>query len=70
MMERFQRDEPGGDTAVREQSVADTRGAAERVSLGAIRARQRVFGTLLAAVVGGKGGVRYHRKVDRAGFPE
>jgi hypothetical protein len=29
-----------------------------------------VFGTLLAAVVGGKGGVRYHRKVDRAGFPE
>jgi hypothetical protein len=27
-----------------------------------------VLGTLLAAVVGGKAGERYHRKVDRAGF--
>jgi hypothetical protein len=37
MMERFQRDEPGGGTAVRERP-ADTRGTAERVSLRAIRA--------------------------------
>jgi hypothetical protein len=27
-----------------------------------------VIGTLLAAIVGGKAGERYHRKVDRAGF--
>jgi hypothetical protein len=40
-MERFQRDEPGGGTAVRDQPVADTQGTAERVSLRAIRARQR-----------------------------
>lgn len=29
-----------------------------------------LLGTLLAAAVGGKAGERYHRKVDRAGFPE
>jgi hypothetical protein len=29
-----------------------------------------VIGTLLAALVGGKAGERYHRKVDRAGFVE
>ena len=27
-----------------------------------------VVGSLLAAIVGGKAGERYHRKVDRAGF--
>ena len=27
-----------------------------------------ILGTLLASVVGGKAGERYHRKVDRAGF--
>ena len=27
-----------------------------------------VVGTLLAALVGGKAGERYHRKVDRTGF--
>ena len=27
------------------------------------------LGTLLAAALGGKAGERYHRKVDRAGFP-
>jgi hypothetical protein len=27
-----------------------------------------VLGTLLAAVVGGKAGERYHRKIDRVGY--
>ena len=35
---------------------------------GAIALAAVVLGTLLAAVVGGKAGERYHRKVDRAGF--
>ena len=35
---------------------------------GAIALAAVVLGTLLAAVAGGKAGMRYHRKVDRAGF--
>jgi hypothetical protein len=35
---------------------------------GAIALAAVVLGTLLAAIVGGKAGERYHRKVDRAGF--
>jgi hypothetical protein len=35
---------------------------------GAIALAAFVLGTLLAAVVGGKAGERYHRRVDRAGF--
>ena len=29
-----------------------------------------IVGTLLAALIGGKAGQRYHRKVDRVGFVE
>jgi hypothetical protein len=35
---------------------------------GAIALAAVLLGTLLAAIVGGKAGERYHRKVDRAGF--
>jgi hypothetical protein len=35
---------------------------------GAIALAAVLLGTLLAAVVGGKAGMRYHRRVDRAGF--
>jgi hypothetical protein len=35
---------------------------------GAIALAAVVLGTLLAAIAGGKAGMRYHRKVDRAGF--
>jgi hypothetical protein len=35
------------------------------IALGAV-----LLGTLLAAVVGGKAGERYHRKVDRVGFTD
>ena len=35
---------------------------------GAIALAAVVLGTLLAAVIGGKAGERYHRKVDRVGF--
>jgi hypothetical protein len=45
-------------------------GDAELVSGGALALALVVLGTLLAAVVGGKGGEHYHRKVDRAGFSE
>jgi hypothetical protein len=45
-------------------------GDAELASGGALALALVVLGTLLAAVVGGKGGEHYHRKVDRAGFPE
>jgi hypothetical protein len=45
-------------------------GDAELVSGGALALAVVVLGTLLAAVAGGKGGEHYHRKVDRAGFPE
>jgi hypothetical protein len=37
---------------------------------GAIALVAVVLGTLLAAVVGGKAGERYHKKVDRAGFAD
>jgi hypothetical protein len=37
---------------------------------GAIALAAVVLGTLLAAVIGGKAGERYHRKVDRAGFAD
>ena len=37
---------------------------------GAIALAAVVLGTLLAAVVGGKAGERYHRKVDRVGFAD
>ena len=45
-------------------------GDAELVSGGALALAVVVLGTLLAAIAGGKGGEHYHRKVDRAGFPE
>jgi hypothetical protein len=45
-------------------------GDAELVSGGAFALALVVLGTLLAAVLGGKGGEHYHRKVDRAGFSE
>ena len=37
---------------------------------GAIALAAVVLGTLLAAIVGGKAGERYHRKVDRVGFAD
>ena len=37
---------------------------------GAIALAAVVLGSLLAAVVGGKAGERYHRKIDRAGFTD
>jgi hypothetical protein len=45
-------------------------GDSELASGGALALVLVVFGTLLAAVGGGKGGERYHRRVDRAGFLE
>jgi hypothetical protein len=45
-------------------------GDSELASGGALALVLVVFGTLLAALVGGKAGERYHRKVDRAGFAE
>jgi hypothetical protein len=43
-------------------------GDSELVSGGTAALAIVVVGTLLAALVGGKAGERYHRKVDRAGF--
>jgi hypothetical protein len=43
-------------------------GDSELLGGGAIALAAIILGTLLAAVVGGKAGERYHRKVDRAGF--
>jgi hypothetical protein len=43
-------------------------GDSELASGGAVALAIVVVGTLLAAIVGGKAGERYHRKVDRAGF--
>jgi hypothetical protein len=43
-------------------------GDASFVTGGAIALAAAVICTLLAAIVGGKAGERYHRKVDRAGF--
>ena len=37
---------------------------------GAIALAAVVLGTLVAAVIGGKAGERYHRKVDRVGFAD
>jgi hypothetical protein len=37
---------------------------------GAIALAAVLLGTLLAAIVGGKAGERYHRKVDRVGFTD
>jgi amino acid transporter len=37
---------------------------------GAIALAAVLIGTLLAAIVGGKAGERYHRKVDRVGFAD
>jgi len=43
-------------------------GDSELASGGAIALAVVVVGTLFAAIIGGKAGERYHRKVDRAGF--
>ena len=43
-------------------------GDSELLGGGAIALAAIILGTLLASVVGGKAGERYHRKVDRAGF--
>jgi hypothetical protein len=43
-------------------------GDSELASGGALALALVVAGTLLAALVGGKAGERYHRRVDRAGF--
>jgi hypothetical protein len=43
-------------------------GESELASGGALALVLVIAGTLLAALVGGKAGERYHRKVDRAGF--
>jgi hypothetical protein len=45
-------------------------GDTEFATGGAIALAVVVVGTLLAALVGGKAGERYHRKVDRAGFAD
>jgi hypothetical protein len=43
-------------------------GDSELATGGAVALVVVLAGTLLAAIVGGKAGERYHRKVDRAGF--
>jgi hypothetical protein len=45
-------------------------GDTELASGGAIALVVVAVGTLIAAIVGGKAGERYHRRVDRAGFPD
>jgi hypothetical protein len=45
-------------------------GDSELLGGGAIALVAVILGTLLAAMAGGKAGERYHRKVDRAGFPD
>jgi hypothetical protein len=45
-------------------------GDSELASGGALALALVIAGTLLAALVGGKAGEQYHRKVDRAGFLE
>jgi hypothetical protein len=45
-------------------------GDSELASGGALALALIVLGTLLAALVGGKAGERYHRRIDRAGFSE
>jgi len=44
-------------------------GDSELASGGALALALVVLGTLLAAVIGGKAGEHFHRKVDRAGIP-
>jgi hypothetical protein len=44
-------------------------GESELLGGAAITLVAVILGTLLAAIAGGKAGERYHRKVDRAGFP-
>jgi len=44
-------------------------GESELLGGAAITLVAVIVGTLLAAIGGGKAGERYHRKVDRAGFP-
>jgi hypothetical protein len=44
-------------------------GDSELASGGALALALVVLGTLLAAMIGGKAGEHFHRKVDRAGFP-
>ena len=43
-------------------------GDSELASGGALALALVLLGTLLAAVIGGKAGEHFHRKVDRAGF--
>jgi hypothetical protein len=45
-------------------------GESKLASGGALALALIVVGTLLAALVGGLAGERYHRRVDRAGFPD
>jgi hypothetical protein len=45
-------------------------GDSELANGGALALAIVVAGTLIAAVVGGKAGERYHRKVDRAGYAQ
>jgi hypothetical protein len=45
-------------------------GDSELATGGALALAIVVAGTLIAAVVGGKAGERYHRKVDRAGYAQ
>jgi hypothetical protein len=45
-------------------------GDSKLASGGALALALVIAGTLLAALVGGKAGERYHRRVDRAGFPD
>ena len=45
-------------------------GESELLGGGAIALAVVILGTLFAAIVGGKAGERYHRKVDRAGFAD
>jgi hypothetical protein len=44
-------------------------GDSELASGGALALILIVLGTLVAAMIGGKAGEHFHRKVDRAGFP-
>jgi uncharacterized membrane protein YkvI len=45
-------------------------GDSELASGGALALALVVLVTLIAAIAGGKAGEHYHRKIDRAGFPE
>jgi hypothetical protein len=44
-------------------------GDSQLASGGALVLALVVLGTLVAAMIGGKAGEHFHRKVDRAGFP-